>query len=84
MACPCDNNRTVIDFMAQKKVKGQHPVISKLLDSLAELDKLTAVNPNEQREINIIRSKIETVTSFSVARLPEVKEKTKDEVNDNV
>ena len=70
--------------MAQKKVKAQHPVVSKLLDSLAELDKLTAVDADEQRTINVIRGKIETVTDFAAARLPAVQNNTeKNEVIDN-
>lgn len=76
MTCPCDANRTVIDFMAQKKIKGQHPVISKLLDGLAELDKVTAVSPAEQQQINVIRQKIENVTAFVSASLPAVEETT--------
>jgi hypothetical protein len=84
MTCPCDENRTVVDFMAETKVKGQHPVIKKMLDALAELDKVTAVG-DEQRTINQIRQKIETVAAFAAARLPaaEIK-KGKDEVTEHV
>jgi hypothetical protein len=78
MACPCDDKRTVIDFMAQRKVKAKHPVISKLLGALAELDKMTAVDESEQQQINQIRHKIETVASFANARLPAIEKEIKD------
>jgi hypothetical protein len=70
MACPCDANRTVVDFMAETKVKGQHPVTKKMLEALAEIDKLTAVDADEQQTLNQIRSRIETVAKFAAARLP--------------
>ena len=79
MACPCDDNRTVIDYMAKSKVTGTNPVVSLLLSALAELDKLTTVDAKEQQQINQIRQKIETVTSFTAARLPV--NKAKSEVN---
>lgn len=69
MACPCDANRTVVDFMANVKTK-KHPVVAKLLDALSELDKLTVTDPNEQQTINLVRQKIETVTAFVNASVP--------------
>ena len=56
--------------MAQTKMKKPHPVVSKLLDALAELDKVTAVDGKQQQEINVIRGKIETVADFVNARIP--------------
>lgn len=73
MACPCDNNRTVVDFMANVKTK-RHPVVTKLLDALTELDKLTVTDAKEQQMINVIRQKIETVTAFTNVRIPDGKQ----------
>ena len=59
--------------MATKKVKATNPVVSKLLDALAELDKQQVVNERDQGLLNAIRSKIEATADYTNGRMPETK-----------
>ena len=80
MACDC-KHRTVIDFMATKKVKAVNPVIASLLNALGELDKVEAANSSDQNMLNAIRGKIEATAEYVNARMPETK--PINEVKDN-